>query len=99
LLEYNASPDFHQSGDRLKSELLEMFKGVVRISVAPFFDIELEEDDKEGQQNQSNLSRGAPEEVRDEGEGVEMRKFWEMGEEMWGWRLIGKGQVRGHGPG
>lgn len=37
LLEYNASPDFHQSGSRLRRELGEMFRGVVELSVKPFF--------------------------------------------------------------
>jgi len=51
LLEFNASPDYFQSGDRLKSELAEMFKGVVQMVVAPFFNLatiqdqELAEDD------------------------------------------------------
>lgn len=37
LLEYNASPDFHQSGNRLRKALGEMFRGVVELSVKPFF--------------------------------------------------------------
>ncbi|TXT10849.1 hypothetical protein VHUM_02354 [Vanrija humicola] len=43
LLEFNASPDFHQSGEVLRPRLLEMFKGVVRLSIAPFFGIEAEQ--------------------------------------------------------
>lgn len=73
LLEFNASPDFIQSGDALRPRLLEMFKGVVHISIAPFFGlqtIDTEEPDKK------------PED-------------WELGEEHFGWRLVGKGQVRG----
>lgn len=37
LLEFNASPDYFQSGNRLRSELAEMFRGVVQMVVAPFF--------------------------------------------------------------
>lgn len=37
LLEFNASPDVVNSGDELRPNLLEMFEGIVRISVAPFF--------------------------------------------------------------
>lgn len=50
LLEFNASPDFVQSGDALRPRLLEMFKGVVHIAVAPFFGlqtIDTEEVDKQ----------------------------------------------------
>ncbi|KAL1408615.1 putative tubulin--tyrosine ligase pby1 [Vanrija albida] len=43
LLEFNASPDFHQSGEVLRPRLLEMFKGVVRLSIAPFFGIDAEQ--------------------------------------------------------
>ncbi|OXG19421.1 cytoplasmic protein [Cryptococcus neoformans Tu401-1] len=71
LLEFNASPDFHQSGDRLRSELLHMFKGVIRLSVAPFFGVEAAEDDER------------------------YRGEMQLGEERWGWRLVGKGEVRG----
>lgn len=39
LLEFNASPDFVQSGERLKPMLEDMFKGVVHIAIAPFFGI------------------------------------------------------------
>lgn len=72
LLEFNASPDFVQSGDALRPRLFEMFKGVVHIAVAPLFGlqtIDTEEEDKK------------PED-------------WDMGEEHFGWRLVGKGQVR-----
>ncbi|WWD20428.1 hypothetical protein CI109_104904 [Kwoniella shandongensis] len=75
LLEFNASPDFHQSGNRLRPQLLEMFKGVIRISVAPFFKLE------------TNGEKSASTE-EDE---------WELGAERWGWRLAGKGEVRGSG--
>ena len=47
ILEYNASPDFHQSGERLRPHLAEMFQGIIRISVAPFFGLDLEEDEGE----------------------------------------------------
>ena len=40
LLEYNASPDFHQSGMNLRPQLLEIFKGVVEISIKPFFNMD-----------------------------------------------------------
>ncbi|KAK8849796.1 hypothetical protein IAR55_005132 [Kwoniella newhampshirensis] len=50
LLEFNASPDFHQSGERLRPQLLDMFKGVIRISVAPFFELETNgQEDKSGE--------------------------------------------------
>ncbi|WVO19489.1 uncharacterized protein IAS62_000775 [Cryptococcus decagattii] len=71
LLEFNASPDFHQSGDRLRPKLLDMFKGVIRLSVAPFFGAETAEDEE-----------------KEKGE-------MQPGEERWGWRLVGKGEVRG----
>ncbi|AAW46627.1 cytoplasm protein, putative [Cryptococcus deneoformans JEC21] len=71
LLEFNASPDFHQSGDRLRSELLHMFKGVIRLSVAPFFGLETAEDDEKNEEEM------------------------QLGEDRWGWRLVGKGEVRG----
>jgi tubulin--tyrosine ligase len=59
LLEFNASPDYFQSGDRLRSELAEMFKGVVQMVVAPFFNLttiqdqELAEDDSSSHTNTS----------------------------------------------
>lgn len=46
LLEFNASPDFAQSGDRLQEELGEMFREVVDVVVKPFFEIEVESDIK-----------------------------------------------------
>jgi hypothetical protein len=68
LLEFNASPDFVQTGDVLRPKLLDMFKGVVRISIAPFFGIETNDGDE---------------------------KEMALGEDRWGWRLVGKGEVRG----
>lgn len=47
LLEFNASPDFMQSGDALRPELLDMFKGVVKLSIAPFFGIDLDLDEEQ----------------------------------------------------
>ena len=47
ILEYNASPDFHQSGERLRPHLAEMFQGIIRISVAPFFGLDFEEEEGE----------------------------------------------------
>ncbi|EIW71443.1 hypothetical protein TREMEDRAFT_42822 [Tremella mesenterica DSM 1558] len=70
LLEYNASPDFHQTGQRLQPLLGDMFKGVVKISVAPFFNLRIDDADED---------QGA----------------WTVGEEKWGWRLVGKGEIRG----
>lgn len=70
LLEYNASPDFHQSGTRLRGKLSEMFKGVVEISIKPFFGLSEEETEDE-------------------------RRSGEVGEEVMGWRLVGKGEIRG----
>ena len=66
LLEYNASPDFHQSGTRLRRDLSEMFRGVVELSVKPFFKLNREEEDA-----------------------------MKTGDERYGWRLVGKGEVRG----
>jgi len=77
LLEYNASPDFHQSGDRLRPQLLTMFKGLIRISILPFFGITVSES-------------GTADEETVEGN-------WELGQERWGWRLVGRGEVRGPG--
>jgi hypothetical protein len=96
LLEYNASPDFHQSGERLKKELLGMFKGVVQISVAPFFHINLEED--EGENDDGGQASGAPPSGARPGAGITAGADWEVGTEKWGWRLVGKGQIRGPGP-
>nr|ODO04245.1 cytoplasmic protein [Cryptococcus depauperatus CBS 7855] len=70
LLEFNASPDFYQSGDRLRPQLLEMFKGVVNISIVPFFGLSTRHD-----------------EVDD--------TAMKVGDEKWGWRMVGKGEVRG----
>jgi tubulin--tyrosine ligase len=67
LLEYNASPDFHQSGTRLRRDLSEVFRGVVELSVKPFF----------------NLGQDGDEKTTD------------VGEEKYGWRMVGKGEVRG----
>ena len=67
MLEYNASPDFHQSGTRLRRDLSEMFRGVVELSVKPFFGLNRDEEEK----------------------------TMEVGEEQFGWRMVGKGEVRG----
>jgi tubulin--tyrosine ligase len=59
LLEFNASPDYFQSGDRLKSELAEMFKGVVQLVIAPFFGlttIQEETDAEESSSTSASLS-------------------------------------------
>lgn len=72
LLEYNASPDFHQSGNRLRRELGEMFRGVVELSVKPFFGL-----------------GGQDPETR------QGKKEMQVGEEKYGWRLAGRGEVRG----
>lgn len=72
ILEYNASPDFHQSGERLRPHLSEMFQGIVRISIAPFFGLDLGEEAEESQDED-----------------------WRIGAERWGWRLVGRGEVRG----
>lgn len=99
LLEYNASPDFHQSGERLKKELLGMFKGVVRISIAPFFHINLDEEDEgginDGEQVPGALTSG---ERPDAGTNTNAGEEWDVGTEKWGWRLVGQGQIRGPGP-
>lgn len=50
--------------------LLDMFKGVVQLSIAPFFGLETLSDD----------------------ENAEKMK---LGEERYGWRLVGEGEVRG----
>lgn len=47
ILEFNASPDFHQSGERLQSKIREMFDGVVQGFVKPFFKIKQEGDEDE----------------------------------------------------
>ena len=72
LLEYNASPDFHQSGIRLRGNLAEMFKGVVEISIKPFFNLQSSD--------------------QAEGDGKGMGG---IGSERYGWRLVGKGEIRG----
>ena len=52
LLEFNASPDFTQSGDRLRSELADAFQGVIKLVIAPFFEIKrfADQDDNEAEQ-------------------------------------------------
>jgi hypothetical protein len=47
LLEFNASPDFTQSGNRLRKELGDTFQGVIKLVVAPFFGIERFADESE----------------------------------------------------
>lgn len=89
LLEYNASPDFHQSGERLKGELREMFEGVVRISVEPFFGLQDEDQDDD--------EKEAKGEVAGTVEGDGEVKGMEVGDEKWGWRMVGQGEVRGFG--
>jgi len=59
-----------QSGDALKPQLLEMFKGVVKISVAPFF----------------NLQTLGDEDAK--------KEDMVVGEERYGWKMVGKGEVR-----
>jgi tubulin---tyrosine ligase len=59
LLEFNASPDFGQSGDRLQPHLAEMFKGVVRLAIAPFFGCEvIEEEEVDGELNTDVVRHG-----------------------------------------
>ncbi|WWC95696.1 hypothetical protein V866_002561 [Kwoniella sp. B9012] len=87
LLEFNASPDFHQSGIRLKKDLLEMFKGVIRISIAPFFGLNINNDDDEEEEEEIDAKRDQ----------IQRNENWEVGEERWGWSLVGKGEVRGSG--
>jgi hypothetical protein len=70
LLEYNASPDFLQSGNKLRPQLMEMFQGVIHIAIKPFFKIEDETPQDDG-------------------------AAWEVGDEKWGWRLVGMGEIRG----
>ncbi|ODO11319.1 hypothetical protein I350_00095 [Cryptococcus amylolentus CBS 6273] len=72
LLEFNASPDFHQSGDRLRPQLLDMFKGVIKHSIFPFFGVETTDKEEVSKENPMKV-----------------------GEEKWGWRLVGEGEVRG----
>lgn len=72
ILEYNASPDFHQSGERLRPHLAELFHGVVKLSIAPFFN--LHQDDEEDAEPESQI-----------------------GDEKYGWRLVGQGEIRGPG--
>lgn len=82
LLEFNASPDFHQSGTRLQAEIRKMFDGVVKGVVAPFFDVpttaDVEDDER---QNGEERER-------------EKETDWEEGVEKWGWRCALKGEVR-----
>lgn len=47
LLEFNASPDFTQSGNRLRKELGDAFQGVIKLVVAPFFGIKRFADESE----------------------------------------------------
>lgn len=48
LLEFNASPDFHQSGARLQTSIRDMFDGVVTGVVAPFFEVETSDEQEKG---------------------------------------------------
>ena len=45
-----------------------MFQGIVKISIAPFFKINIDDNDE---------------------------AEWSMGEERFGWKLVGRGEVRG----
>ncbi|KAI5451833.1 putative tubulin--tyrosine ligase pby1, variant 2 [Naganishia albida] len=47
LLEFNASPDFTQSGNRLRKELGGAFQGVIKLVVAPFFGVKRFADENE----------------------------------------------------
>jgi hypothetical protein len=90
LLEFNASPDFQQSGNRLQGELLGMFQGVVRGVVGPFFGMPTrnqrdEDEDEDGDEGERS---GTAERGRED-------EAWSLGEERWGWRKIGQGAVRG----
>ncbi|OCF62092.1 cytoplasmic protein [Kwoniella mangroviensis CBS 10435] len=87
LLEFNASADFHQSGIRLKKDLLEMFKGVIRISIAPFFGLKVNHDNDDEEEEAIDAKQDQTQKSED----------WEVGEERWGWTLVGKGEVRGSG--
>ena len=58
-----------------------MFKGVVRGVVAPFF----------GVTPRDEAGDAAPEEEEEE----EGKGGWAVGQEKWGWRKVGQGQVRG----
>jgi tubulin--tyrosine ligase len=49
LLEFNASPDFTQSGDRLRTELADAFQGVIKLVIAPFFAVKRFADEDEGE--------------------------------------------------
>lgn len=55
LLEFNASPDFVQSGDALKPRLLDMFKGVARIAIAPFFNIKTVDEEEEADKSEQQI--------------------------------------------
>ncbi|KAJ9119553.1 hypothetical protein QFC22_003262 [Naganishia vaughanmartiniae] len=62
LLEFNASPDFTQSGNRLRDELAEAFKGVIKLVVAPFFDIKrFADEDDDAHRASSSLQIGEEE--------------------------------------
>lgn len=87
LLEFNASPDFVQSGDRLRPRLAEMFKGVVHIAIAPFFGLstrsaEGDEEEVAGENDEGIIGEGGAVEIG-------------MSSEVMGWVKIGEGQVRG----
>lgn len=53
LLEFNASPDLTQSGDRLRSELGDAFQGVIKLVIAPFFGVKrfADEDEEEAHEH------------------------------------------------
>lgn len=58
LLEFNASPDFHQSGTRLQAEIKTMFDGIVKGVVAPFFGIQTNDDDEEREGKEAEWNVG-----------------------------------------
>lgn len=58
LLEFNAGADFTQSGDNLKGDLLSMFKGVVEVCIAPFFDIRLKDEEEEDSKDEESWEVG-----------------------------------------
>ncbi|CED83295.1 Predicted tubulin-tyrosine ligase [Phaffia rhodozyma] len=81
ILEFNASPDFHQSGERLQSKIREMFDGVVDGFVKPFFGIDDDSDDEENEDKESSA------EIKWDGQ-------WEQGMERAGWKCFTKGEIR-----
>lgn len=90
LLEFNASPDFHQSGDRLQAELLEMFEGAIKIAVVPFFGCSTT--DEEEETSEAMRSNSGPN--MEPSGAMTGSLIQRVGESKRGWTLVAEAELR-----